>query len=56
MVYDNGSLYAPAILDITDDDIRSRFIEGAANVTMVSLAIGYPTKASIPHMITNAFR
>merc|ERR1712142_1067049 len=23
---------------------------------MVSLAIGYPTKASIPHMITNAFR
>jgi len=56
MVYDNGSLYAPAILDITDDDIRSRFIEGAANVTMVSLAIGYPTKASIPHMVTNAFR
>merc|ERR1711970_227960 len=56
MVYDNGSLYAPAILDITDDDIRSRFIEGAANVTMISLAIGYPTKTSVPHMITNAFR
>jgi len=56
MVYDNGALYHPSILDITDDDIRARFIDGAAIVTMVSLAIGYPTKASIPHMITNAFR
>jgi len=56
MVYDNGALYHPSILDITDDDIRARFIEGAAIVTMVSLAIGYPTKASVPHMITNAFR
>lgn len=56
MVYDNGSLYHPSILDITDADIRSRFIEGAAIVTMISLAIGYPTKTSVPHMITNAFR
>lgn len=56
MVYDNGSLYDPSILDITDDDIRSKFVEGAAIVTMVSLGIGYPTRASIPHMVTNAFR
>lgn len=56
MVYDNGSLYGPAVLDITDDDICARFIEGAATVTMVALAIGYPTKTSVPHMITNAFR
>jgi len=56
MVYDNGSLYQPSILDITDDDIRARFIEGAAIVTMVSLGIGYPTKTSVPHMVTNAFR
>ena len=56
MVYDNGSLYHPSILDITDDDIRARFIEGAAIVTMVSLGIGYPTKTSVPHMFTNAFR
>jgi len=56
MVFDNGSLYQPAILDITDDDIRGRFVEGAAIVTMVSLGIGYPTKTSVPHMVTNAFR
>merc|ERR1712243_174177 len=50
MVYDNGSLYHPSILDITDDDIRAKFIEGAA-ITMVSLAIGYPTATSVPYMI-----
>jgi len=26
-VYDNGTLFDVAILDITDDDIRSRFLE-----------------------------
>lgn len=56
MVYDNGSLYQPSILDITDEDIRGRFVEGAAIVTMVSLGIGYPTKTTVPHMVTNAFR
>merc|ERR1719348_1062119 len=56
MVYDCGSLYHPNVLDITDGDIKAKFIEGASIVTMVSLAIGYPTKASVPHMIANAFR
>merc|ERR1711920_778883 len=45
-VYDNGSVFDPAILDITDDDIRSRFFSGVQNVAAVSLAIGYPTVAS----------
>jgi len=27
VVYDNGTLFDVAILDITDDDIRSRFLE-----------------------------
>jgi len=56
MVYDCGSLYHPNVLDITDSDIKAKFVEGASIVTMVSLAIGYPTKASVPHMIANAFR
>lgn len=56
MVYDNGSLYQPSVLDITDDDIRAKFVEGAAIVTMVALGIGYPTAATVPHMIANAFR
>jgi len=55
-VYDNGSIFHPSVLDITNEDIRSKFIEGAAIVTMTCLGIGYPTPASIPHMVSNAFR
>ena len=55
-VYDNGSVFDPAILDITDDDIRSRFLSGVQNVAAVSLAIGYPTVASVPHSIANSFK
>lgn len=55
-VYDNGSVFDPAILDITDDDIRSRFMAGVRNIAAVSLSIGYPTVASVPHTIANGFK
>merc|ERR1719434_107401 len=55
-IYDSGSVFSPAILDITDDDIRTRFLSGVQNIAAVSLAIGYPTIASVPHSIANGFR
>merc|ERR1712176_1003678 len=47
---------APSILDITEDDIRAKFMAGVTNVAAVSLAIGYPTVASVPHSIANGFK
>merc|ERR1711936_422215 len=44
------------ILDITAEDIRAKFCAGVANVAAVSLNIGYPTIASVPHSIANAFK
>lgn len=55
-VYESGTVFSPQILDITDDDLRNRFLEGVANVAAVSLAIGYPTIASAPHSIINGFK
>merc|ERR1719282_2173824 len=55
-VYDQGSVFDPAILDITDDDIKDKFMAGVANVATVSLAIGYPTMASAPHSIANGMK
>jgi len=55
-VYDNGSVFAPEILDIKDDDLMKTFCQGIANIAAVSLAIGYPTAASVPHSIINGFR
>ncbi|XP_002154455.3 large ribosomal subunit protein uL10 [Hydra vulgaris] len=55
-VYDNGSIFSPDILDISDDDIMKKFYSGVANVAAVSLAIGYPTAVSVPHSIVNGFK
>merc|ERR1712088_752044 len=55
-VYDSGSVFSPDILDITEEDIRAKFCEGVANIAAVSLQIGYPTLASVPHSIANGFK
>lgn len=55
-VYDNGAVFSPEILDITDDDIIKKFCSGISNVATVSLAVGYPTVASVPHSIINGFK
>lgn len=55
-VYDSGTVFSPEVLDITDNDIRTRFMQGVTIIASVSLAIGYPTVASAPHSIANGFR
>lgn len=55
-VYDSGTLFAPEILDIKPEDLRAKFSAGVANVAAVSLQIGYPTLASVPHSIVNGFK
>lgn len=55
-VYDSGSIFSPDILDIKPEDLRAKFQAGVANLAAVSLEIGYPTLASVPHSIANGFR
>jgi large subunit ribosomal protein LP0 len=55
-VYDSGSIYTPEVLDITTEELRSRFQQGVRNVAALSLAVGIPNKASAPHLVANAFK
>jgi len=55
-VYENGSIYEPTVLDISTDDLIGRFMQGLANVAAFSMAIGYPNRASAPHMVVNGFK
>jgi len=55
-VYDNGTVFDPEILDISDDDLKATFLKGVANVAAVCLEIGYPTMASVPHSIVNGMK
>jgi len=54
-VYDNGNMFDPSVLDLTDNDILSKFKTGITNIASIGLAIGYPTIASLPHSIINSY-
>lgn len=50
-VYDNGTIFDPDVLDITDAELKSKFAHGVADLASVCLAVNYPCMASAPHML-----
>lgn len=55
-VYENGSVYCPEVLDLTEEDVAEKFATGLSFVTSIALAISYPTLAAAPHMFINAYK
>lgn len=55
-VYDNGSVFNPEVLDLTEEDLIAKFALGVSMVTALSLAISYPTLAAAPHMLINGYK
>ncbi|XP_009389889.2 large ribosomal subunit protein uL10 [Musa acuminata AAA Group] len=55
-VYDNGSVFSPEVLDLSEDDLIEKFAAGISMVTSLSLAVSYPTLAAAPHMFINAYK
>lgn len=54
-IYDAGALYAPEVLDITQDILNAKFFKGLNYVAALSLALNYPAAASVPHLIRSGF-
>lgn len=54
--YDNGSVFSPEVLTLTEDDIAIKFANAVANVTSVAMALSYPTIAAAPCMFINAYK
>ena len=55
-VYDNGSVYDPKVLELSDDELLTRFKKGVKNIASIGLAIGYPTIASLPHSLARGYK
>eukprot|EP00449_Zooxanthella_nutricula_P016380 CAMPEP_0198541404 /NCGR_PEP_ID=MMETSP1462-20131121/53724_1 /TAXON_ID=1333877 /ORGANISM="Brandtodinium nutriculum, Strain RCC3387" /LENGTH=341 /DNA_ID=CAMNT_0044271563 /DNA_START=73 /DNA_END=1096 /DNA_ORIENTATION=+ len=55
-VFQDGSVFAAAVLDISDSVLISKFLAGIANMAAFSREMGIPTEAGLPHMFGNAFR
>lgn len=56
LIFDDGAIYPPSLLDISDEHILNKFSQGVANIAALSLQIGYPTVASIPYAMISSFR
>lgn len=55
-VYDDGSLFDAAVLDITAEDLKNKFTHSIRRVAALTLAAGYPSLASLPHIMGIAIR
>jgi len=55
-VYDNGDIFEPAVLDIAPEDVFKKLAGAIATIAAIGLEIGYPTLASVPHTINNAYK
>jgi len=55
-IFDSGSQFSVDVLDIDEAQLISKFSFALSKVAALSLQIGYPTQASLPHSIGNAFK
>ena len=54
-IFDHGNKFDVKVLDIDDQYLAARFSEAVKNIAKLSLALNYPTQASVAHSISNAF-
>merc|ERR1719247_3972127 len=50
-VYDNGSVFDAAVLDISEDDLTQKFLWAIRRIAAFSLEQGFVNMASLPHSI-----
>jgi len=55
-VYDEGQTFPPEILDISDEQLLGSLASAIKSVAAISLAINYPTMASVMHSVVNSYK
>jgi len=55
-VFQDGGVFDAAVLDIKDDVLISKFMNGVNNMAAFSRELGIPTEAGLPHAFGNAFK
>lgn len=56
MIYDNGNIFAPSVLDIDEKTLIDNFLSGIKTIAAISLATNYPTLASVTHSLVNSYK
>jgi large subunit ribosomal protein LP0 len=55
-VFDQGNAFSPDVLDIEEKDLIDRFLSGIKTIAAISLALNYPTLASVAHSLVNSYK
>jgi len=55
-VFENGSVYAAKILDLSQDDLLKSFVTGVTFLAALGLKISYPCAATVSHTVSNGFK
>merc|ERR1711920_400933 len=55
-VYQDGTVFDAAVLDIKEEVLIQKFMAGIANMAAFSREVGIPTEAGLPHAFGNAFK
>jgi large subunit ribosomal protein LP0 len=55
-IYSDGGAFPPSVLDIDEQELIGRFLTGIKTVACISLALNYPTLASVSHSLVNAYK
>jgi len=55
-VFKEGSVFSPTVLDISDNDIITKFSFGVQRLAALSLQVNIPTIAAVPHYFATAYK
>ncbi|KDE02570.1 60S acidic ribosomal protein P0 [Microbotryum lychnidis-dioicae p1A1 Lamole] len=55
-IFDQGQLFAPSVLDVEESTLIDQFMSGVKTVAAISLALNYPTIASVTHSLVNSYK
>ncbi|CAL1716597.1 unnamed protein product [Somion occarium] len=55
-IFDQGNVFTPDILDVSDKELLDRFFAGVTTIAAISLALNYPTIVSVTHSLINSYK
>ncbi|GAA6022629.1 hypothetical protein JCM10207_003929 [Rhodosporidiobolus poonsookiae] len=55
-IFSEGNLFPESVLDVSDDELLERFMSGIKTIAAISLALNYPTLASVTHSLVNSYK
>ncbi|GAA5830777.1 hypothetical protein JCM11251_001071 [Rhodosporidiobolus azoricus] len=55
-IFSDGNLFPETVLDVAESELIDRFMSGIKTIAAISLALNYPTLASVTHSLVNSYK